>query len=406
MALQCLKTLRLWLVGCQKLGLWALALWLLGWHVLSAQAADFSGPVGFESRWFSDRGEGQQSISLTPKWQWGKGSNDFTLELFARVDSEDNERSHVDVREATWLHMADDWDVKVGVGRVFWGVTETQHLVDVINQTDAVEAIDGEDKLGQPMVQWSKIADWGILDVFVLPYFRERTFAGRDGFLSGSLPVDQDRVLYESSAKQRHVDVALRYSRTLGDWDYGLSYFRGTNRDPKLLPSINDSGNRVLQPYYDQMQQVGVDVQATKGAWLWKLEAIAREDSQYDYAATTLGFEHTFYGIAASAIDWGVLLEFSRDSRGANAPTPNQKDIAFAHRLTWNDVNSTELLLGVTQDLDDSDSYSAFIEASRRIGARWKVSADAWLLQSDDPQDPSWLLRNDDFVQIGVDYYF
>ncbi|MDD7885073.1 hypothetical protein [Flavivirga sp. 57AJ16] len=36
-------------------------------------------------------------------------------------------------------------------------MTESNHLVDIINQTDAVETFDGEEKLGQPMVQLS----WG-----------------------------------------------------------------------------------------------------------------------------------------------------------------------------------------------------------------------------------------------------
>ena len=41
----------------------------------------------------------------------------------------------------------------VGAAKVFWGTAESRHLVDIINQTDAVEDIDEEDKLGQPMVK-------------------------------------------------------------------------------------------------------------------------------------------------------------------------------------------------------------------------------------------------------------
>ena len=41
-----------------------------------------------------------------------------------------------------------DWSLSIGLGKVFWGVTEFNHLVDVINQTDLVEGIDGEAKLG------------------------------------------------------------------------------------------------------------------------------------------------------------------------------------------------------------------------------------------------------------------
>ena len=59
------------------------------------------------------------------------------------------------------------------------GVTESRHLVDVLNQVDGVEDIDEEDRLGQPMINISTQRDWGSVDLFVLPGFRERTFAGQ-----------------------------------------------------------------------------------------------------------------------------------------------------------------------------------------------------------------------------------
>ena len=80
---------------------------------------------------------------------------------FARADSQDDERSHADLREAYWGYESDDWDVIIGVNKVFWGVTESRHLVDVINQTDLVEDIDQEDKLGQPMINIATQRNWG-----------------------------------------------------------------------------------------------------------------------------------------------------------------------------------------------------------------------------------------------------
>ena len=79
--------------------------------------------------------------------------------------------------------------MRVGIRKEFWGVTEFQHLVDVINQTDGVEDFDGEDKLGQQMVNLSLVNDWGIVDLFLLPGFRERTYAGEEGRLRGPLVV-------------------------------------------------------------------------------------------------------------------------------------------------------------------------------------------------------------------------
>ena len=60
---------------------------------------------------------------------------------------------------------------------------------------------------------------------------------------------------------------------------------------------------------YDQMTQVGVDVQYTRDAWLWKLEAIGRDTRIDNFTALVGGFEYTFYGVRDSAADVGVLLE-------------------------------------------------------------------------------------------------
>ncbi|MEN8175949.1 MAG: hypothetical protein ABFS23_09315, partial [Pseudomonadota bacterium] len=150
----------------------------------TGQAGDWSGNVAAELRWFPnpgafpDQGDGGISFSAQPEYrhQWADRTRGFTFVPFARWDSMDEERTHADIRELYLLAVEEDWEFRVGIGKVFWGVTETQHLVDIINQTDLVENIDGEEKLGQPMVRVTRVVDNGALDFFVLPYFRERTF--------------------------------------------------------------------------------------------------------------------------------------------------------------------------------------------------------------------------------------
>ena len=61
---------------------------------------------------------------------------------------------------------------------VFWGVAESQHLVDIINQIDFLEHPNGEVKLGQPMVHVTWTSDWGTLEFFGLPYHRPAHLPG------------------------------------------------------------------------------------------------------------------------------------------------------------------------------------------------------------------------------------
>ncbi|MCW8334867.1 hypothetical protein [Vibrio paucivorans] len=378
---------------------------------LQCHAVALGGQVNLEHRQFISDGlqgqdKGQSSVVLEPElyWEFGQGESSFTLTPFYRFDSMDDERSHGGIREALYLTYWDDYELRVGVGKVFWGVTESAHLVDVVNQTDAIEALDGEDKLGQPMVHFTAIKDWGTVDAMVLPYFRERTFAGVDGRLRPTIPVS-DRVLYESSREEQHVDFVLRYAQMFGDWDVGVSYFNGTNRDPYYFLNQREGNQVSLDPYYAQMQQVGVDVQGIVGDWLLKLESIYR-DSYDNHTGVVTGFEYTWVGPFESYWDVGFIAEYLYDSRGNNAQSVGQNDVFVGLRFALNDEDGTEVLTGITQDLDNSDVYSAKLEASSRITNQLKWRVDGWLFENETPDDLLYFARKDDFIEVSLEYYF
>ena len=167
----------------------------------------------------------------------------------------------------------------------------------------------------------------------------------------------------------------------------------------------NSNGTTYLAPYYEQMDQIGFDLQATIDSWLWKLETINRDTQSENYWAAQGGVEYTFYGIRDSSADVGVLLEYGWDERGENADAAIQNDLFIGARLTLNDVDSTEMLAGMSHDLD-YDSESFIIEASRRYGNNWKLSLDGRFFSSDNPSDLSYNIKQDDHLQITVERYF
>ncbi len=336
---------------------------------------------------------------------WNDGNDSLLFRPFYRLDAEDGERSHGDIRELLWWHGGDSWELKAGIGKVFWGQTESIHLVDVINQTDWIEAIDGEDKLGQPMVSLAWISDYGTFTAFALPYFRERTFPGLDGRLRASYKIDTDNALYESGDEDKHKDWALRWQHTLGDLDLGLSYFTGTAREPIFVPQISETDIRLL-PYYRQMDQIGLDALMVAGAWLLKLEAIHRKIGDESFYASVAGFEYTSVGIFNSQYDIGWLMEYQYDDRDELALTVSQNDVMFGMRIGFNDFSGTEVLIGYVQDLDYSQTHSAFLEASSRINDRWKWRLESWLFSGDEPQEPTYYFRRDDYLQASLEYYF
>ncbi|NOZ68624.1 MAG: hypothetical protein GXP46_05145 [Deferribacteres bacterium] len=385
---------------------------LLVFLVSRAQACGVSGYASVEARYFfrdalfpGQEGDGV-SLALQPEFYHGRqDGSGLTFTPFARFDSADPERSHFDIRELNYLMLGDRWELTVGISRVFWGVTEFVHLVDIINQTDYVEDIDGEDKLGQPMIHLSIPRDWGVVDMFVLPYFRERTFPGEKGRLRTQLVVDTDRAVYESAAKEYHVDLALRYSHTAGIWDFGIYYFRGTAREPELLLSADSAGKPVLVPFYMQIGQTGLDVQAVLGNWLFKLESIYRTSRERNFFAGAGGFEYSMVNAASSGVDAGLIAEWAYDERGEEAPTPFDNDVMLGIRLALNDAAGTEALLGISRDLDSRDSALS-LESGRRIGEAWKIALDAFFVIDSSEEDALHALRSDDNVQVRLSYYF
>ncbi len=381
-------------------------------NVFSAEFG-YSGKVAAELRIFAEEGAFEEqsqdsnlSLALEPEflWQTDSGQDAFKFTPFFRLDQHDDERTHADVRELSWEHYGEDWDFRAGLRKVFWGVTEFQHLADVINQDDGVEDIDGEDKLGQPMINLSLVRDWGIIDLFILPGFREANFPGEEGRLRTALPVNPDQAQFEDDDEEKHIDYAVRWSHTLGDFDFGLHVFDGTNRDPVFRAAL-DKGNPVLIPYYEQMTQYGFDLQATIESWLWKAELVHRDSEADEYLASQTGFEYTFYGIGESDTDLGVLLEYGWDERGEDAASVFQNDIAMGARLALNDVNSTEFLAGIIHDLDFEGS-SFQIEASRRFAEAWKLNLDVRFFSSDDERDFLSVLDKDSHLQLTVERYF
>ncbi len=321
------------------------------------------------------------------------------------MEQHDDDRTHFDLREFYWEKAAQEWELRVGVNKVFWGVTESVHLVDVINQTDFIEDIDTEDKLGQPMLNFALVRDWGTLDFFALFGFRERTFPGRDGRLRGPIPVDTDNPDFESDQDEWHTDWAVRWSRTMGDWDLGLSYFYGTARDPRLELRTNAAMQTVLTPVYDLIHQGGIDAQWIVGGWAWKFEGIVREGQGNAFSAVAAGFEYTLYGVFGSVVDVGLLAEYLGDTRGSGGPSPTDNDVFVGTRFGFNDVQNTAVLAGAIVDLETGAAFWN-LEASRRLGESWTIEVQGRAFSDIPPEDPTFAIRRDDYVEVELAYHF
>ncbi|MEQ9263724.1 MAG: hypothetical protein RLN81_00785 [Balneolaceae bacterium] len=388
---------------------------------LQVNAQELSGFIETELRLFpdppayDDQHLSTITFAIEPEYyrSFGEGNLSFYLTPFVRLDGFDSERTHFDIRELYFLYYKDDWELKAGAKQIFWGVTESAHLVDIINQTDLVENLDAEEKLGQPMLNFSLIKDWGTLDFFYLPYFRERTFQGKAGRLRFQAPIQIDGVIYDSDAKEWNPDFAVRYSHYFGNFDIGLSQFYGTSREPAFR--ITQQGNFV--PKYFLMSQTGLDLQYTgENGWLWKWESIFRATQSQEFFAFTGGFEYTFSNVRNSGADIGVLTEYLWDERENSFSTPAEINASLppnafnnhlfvGSRVALNDVQSTAFLAGGTINLDEGSMFLN-VEAERRFGDRWIGEVQLRAFANPQPDDFLYVFRKDSYLQLSVRRYF
>ena len=207
-------------------------------------------------------------------------------------------------------------------------------------------------------------------------------------------------VIYSEQKWRRHLGGAVRWSHTLDMFDFGLSHFYGTGRDPGFVQN-----GTVLIPRYNTIHQTGLDVQATNGGWLWKFETIRRSSKGTNYTAATGGFEYTLSNLRNTGADVGLVVEYLYDERGTAADTPFDNDLFFGTRIALNDVQSTEMLAGAIIDFNNGTTVAS-IEANRRFGERWKVDLEARSFFKTDQRDLLAAFKKDHYVELKLARYF
>lgn len=385
----------------------------------------FSGTIALESRWFWDsanfdfvsRDAGFANGGVVkPEVDVDVGENSsLRLSGFYRYDDMDTARTHGDVQEAYLVHYRPtplgELEIRVGLDRTFWGVAESNHLIDIVNQTDLVENPNEEFKLGQPMIHLTLSSDSGIFELFGLPFHRQRTFPSLEGRLGFPFLIDTDNVLYESTDHERHFDVAFRYSHQFGSLDAGISGFVGTNREPFFVPNLISSLPLSFSPLYTQISQTSIDLRLQQGGWLLKFEglrrtgALNRLGNSENYKAFVGGCEYSFFSLFGTSADMTLVAEWSFDERRERAPTRFDNDLFIASRVRFNDFQGTTITASVLLG-NDNDSSISSVEFSRRFSERISLAVELVMLNEIATDDVLYSLKNDSYLELGVSYGF
>ncbi len=346
----------------------------------------------------------------------GEGGVVFEVAPWVQHHSDYDDTLRWDLREA-YLGLQDDaWRMRLGYTRVSWGAMDALRLIDIINQRDRIDLLDGAEKLGQPMLAFTLYPGLGTLELYAMPYFREMPFPDRRGRLRPPLPVDTDRPLYESGSSHETIDLAARFLHTVGTLDFGLHLFHGRNRTPLLVPDdrippiLRDPGlstDPMLVPLYEDIRQVGLEAQWALGGWLLKSEAFHRSGFLDRYAAFAGGVERTLYGWAGTRADLSLLAEYAYDERGKTpeAMTIFDNDLLLGFRLALGGVSDLTMEGGVLYDFDNGETI-ATLQAGRRIGSAGRIDADLWFLLNTPEDSVLYGFRREDHLRVQWSWSF
>lgn len=356
-----------------------------------AEWGEFSGWVNGEYRFYPDTGEFVEdqeypSAAIELGYTQDIGEQDqFIATLFARGDAVDDERNYLDAREFMWLHHGENFQTRLGVAQVSWGVNEIMKITDLINQKDRAE-LPFQRKLGQPMAALSFY--WGeqLFDLYAMYDVRPAWYPGEEGRLRYPILVDPDNQLYDRGETGR-TDFAIRWKTRLGDMDLSFSHFYGVTRDPYFIFNF-DFANPLLTPMYEKVNQTSIDLVYPWHDVLLKLEATYQTGSIEQFESVAGGFEYTQGTIFGSDMDLTWYVEAIWDSRDLVYGTLYDHDVGVSARLALNDARDSNLVLGVVADYEYDEAFG-FLFWTNTFGSRWTLNVTGQYFMANEPRlDP------------------
>ena len=97
------------------------------------------------------------------------------------------------------------------------------------------------------------------------------------------------------------------------------------------------------------------------------------------------------------------MLEYQYDQVNNSL---NDNDAFFALRWVENDVQDTELLLGVLVDKQNHSSRILSLEYKTRLNNALLLTVNGFVFSGSDSANPVSLLRDEDHVSISLSYFF
>ncbi|MCJ8346744.1 hypothetical protein MJH12_14470 [bacterium] len=331
----------------------------------------FEGESTLEARVFKkDRLSSTKDHSIANKTslKWRAKQDNYSAEIrgFVRRDFSQKSRDVSILEEFSMSYEGNSYEISLGSKMFNWSALEAFHPVDNINARNYDSNVESPEKIGQNVVQYSKLIGESIVwDFYYMPDFRHPKLTGKDSRLSFSgvdfnnySQILSNGSYSNSSSKDQW---GLRYQRNFEGGDISFHYMDFVDKN-HFLEQPNGNG---LQASFAAVKQFGGTLQQILGEYTLKVEAaylyyadfsLLNANSLEDHFQLPVGLEKTSYHDNSQETVWIVEAQniFGVDEKVRLALDPFQRDILFGFRHSFNDVMSKELSGSIIIDLEES----------------------------------------------------
>lgn len=379
--------------------------------VLMAEDAEYKGNIGIEASYYSQdnsyKRDDMSALYIDAQWKKTFENAQFVVKVKGVFDSNDEGRRYVDFNDLYYKYKFQQSDLQIGRSTHFWGALEFYNPTDIFNTKDRLDdPFDFDSKIGSWNVAYTKY--FGSDELSVIVKLHEETQRMQDSksvYNYFPLPYNDDLLTQES---RNRPSVFLKYSGTSEDIQLDYSFIYENGYDEQRYMTLVDG--KLRQNAYLVNKLLGYAT-LVSGSTIYKTElsyTFSEDEKVSDYAQIGLGLEHTLYGFWGQK-DLGLLGEYYRyesdDSTKLGAEDFGNlfaNDLMLGFRLSVNDAASSELLGGLSMDLDDNDEKIFFLKYDTRLYETFKLQVVYYHLA---PKNDSIFKELDRFsVEFG--YYF
>jgi hypothetical protein len=319
-------------------------------------------------------------LEASLQFSFEKEQYQFKSDFYGKKSALD-QRSFFRIDEA-YLDI-DFEDDKFSIGKMikFWGALEVYNIANIFNKADSRDDLFLDKRVGSWSVGWSHFYDASTLSLYAKLYEPSSKQA------SSSYPfaianLEDDLQSSHSLFRPTLYLVYSGYSQDELAYDYAFILQNGYDNQRYIL--FDATQNRLKEYSYLVNKLTTYDTLVLEDT-LYKLEAsitdVIDEPMVSDYYQLGLGVEHTLVGFVGEA-DLGVLLEYYRYGRfDTKSLTPTQlgqnfdNDLFGGFRYSFNDIESSSLLVGFGIDLTNSDK-AYLLEYETRLFDMLKLQVD------------------------------